>query len=90
MKLHWSVLLIILLHTINLLPQNSWQLTKGPYGDKIRTVVSKSNGMVFAGTTRGGIYRTLNYGDDWVEINNGIPTRSISDPYTSERRYICS
>ena len=45
--------------------------------DAIRALFAHSSGAVFAGTEKSGIYRTLDQGATWEEVNNGMQSRFI-------------
>lgn len=45
--------------------------------DAIRALFTHSSGAVFAGTEKSGIYRTLDQGATWEEVNNGMQSRFI-------------
>ncbi len=43
----------------------------------IRTLVINSSGHVFAGTRGGGVYRSTDFGENWMAINVGLTEESI-------------
>lgn len=43
----------------------------------ITTMVIDSNGVLFAGTYRGGVFRSSDHGVSWSEFNDGILSRTI-------------
>lgn len=47
--------------------QNFWQPTNGPYGGTAMTMVTNSQGTIFAGSDN-GIFRSTNNGDLWVKV----------------------
>jgi photosystem II stability/assembly factor-like uncharacterized protein len=49
-----------------------WVQTNGPYGGWIVALVVTSDGVAFAGGSR-GLYRSTNNGDFWEQIINGLP-----------------
>ena len=49
---------------------NFLQQTKGP---DIRTLAINQAGHIFAGVENGGIFRSMDNGQQWIPINNGIP-----------------
>ena len=53
---------------------SQWGQTNGPYGGGILTLFATSEGILLAGTERGGIFRSRDYGDSWsqvTELNEG-------------------
>ena len=55
-----------------------WQQTNGPTGGNVRCIAIKLNDDIFAGTGDhldggGSIFRSIDNGDNWTQINNGIP-----------------
>src|SRR5690349_9481699 len=48
-----------------------WQQTNGPYGGDA-TCFAQSNTTIFVGTWGGGVYRTTNNGNSWIQENNGL------------------
>ena len=53
--------------------QNFWEPTNGPQGGFVHAFAFNSSSSIFAGT-EAGVYRSTNDGDNWTEINNGLPT----------------
>ncbi len=45
-----------------------WGQTNGPYGGSILTLFATSEGILLAGTGRGGIFRSTDYGDSWSPV----------------------
>jgi photosystem II stability/assembly factor-like uncharacterized protein len=73
-KVFFSVVITILFSSYSqLLAQDFWYPTNGPYGGKILVLAENGSGRVFAGTEGGGIFRSTNNGNSWQEINEGIP-----------------
>src|SRR5574341_2650299 len=55
--------------------QDFWQQTNGPYdGGAIQRLAFDANGDVFAGTERGGVFRSEDKGDTWTQVSNGLPS----------------
>ena len=50
----------------------NWQLTNGPCGGNVRSVVAGPSGYIFAGCSDNGIFRSADNGDSWKEVNNGL------------------
>lgn len=61
----------------------SWQDTSFPDSIGVYSIVSNNKGDVFAGTTR-GVYRSTDYGDSWISINEGIKKVNGRPSYISE------
>ena len=57
--------------------QDFWEQTNGPFGGPIYALDINSNGNVFAGTQGGGVFRSLDDGDNWIPINNGLPELDV-------------
>ena len=53
--------------------QGSWTQTKGPYGGTITSLHATPEGVLFAGTIVGGIFRSTDGGDTWDPANEGLP-----------------
>src|SRR3989337_2151152 len=51
----------------NTYSQDFWQQTNGPCGGSIRSLAINQSGYIFAGTSNGGIFRSINNGENWVE-----------------------
>lgn len=51
---------------------SQWSRTNGPYGGAILTLFATSEGILLAGTARGGIYRSTDYGDSWSPVTDEI------------------
>ena len=68
-------------------PQNSigsdnigWTQTKGPYGGTVMALHATPEGILFAGTRGGGIFRSTDGGDTWVSASEGLrvpPAREL-------------
>jgi lipid-binding SYLF domain-containing protein len=43
-----------------------WQQTNGPYGGEIHSLAINSSGDVFAGTFGGGVFRSTDNGNSWI------------------------
>ena len=50
-----------------------WEQTNGPYGGNI-IAFAILNGNLFTGVLGGGVYRSTNNGDTWMQVNNGLST----------------
>lgn len=74
--------------------------TQGPYGGEIYALKADptNSNVVYAGTNRGGIFKSTDGGQTWVAINNGITDRGSNiyaavydiqiDPSNSSMLYI--
>ena len=51
---------------------NGWVQTNGPYGGKILAIHEAPKGVLFAGTSGGGIFRSTDRGDTWAPVNTGL------------------
>jgi photosystem II stability/assembly factor-like uncharacterized protein len=70
--------LVLFCATINVHAQPlQWEQTNGPYGGNITCFVT-SGTMIFAGTDTGGMFRSLDNGEHWIQINTGLAGRNIS------------
>ena len=48
-----------------------WTQTNGPFGAQVLSIMA-TKGVVFAGTSYGGLYRSVNRGGAWEAVNNGL------------------
>ena len=73
------LLIFVLFLTTEIYPQ--WVQTNGPYGGYI-TALAVSGNNIFAGTGGftydGGIYRSTNNGENWIEVTNGLTNKWIN------------
>ena len=69
---------LILNTTIAKSDKSKWQKLSGPYGSYIANVVSDRTDFkkLYVVIDGGGVYKSIDYGDTWFEINKGI-----TDPY---------
>ena len=49
-----------------------WTQTNGPYGGTIMSLHATPEGMLFAGTAEGGIFRSTDGGETWVSASEGL------------------
>ncbi len=77
----WSLLVIWVAAAvilIGLVPQlradvnGGWVQTNGPYGGEILAIHETPKGVLFAGTSGGGIFRSTDRGDTWAPVNTGL------------------
>jgi len=58
--------------------QNFWQQTNGPVGGDIRALaVHPVTREIFAGTSGGGVFRSMNNGDSWEPANMGLANEHV-------------
>ena len=71
MKRNLSILLLnavfVLLSMGALNAQDFWEQTNGPFSGHVRSLAINAGGDIFAGT-EGGIFRSIDNGDNWVQI----------------------
>jgi len=67
------VIAILLFVYSNVAAQDFWNPTSGPYGGTILSFTENSSGTLFAGTEGAGVFRSSNNGNNWQEINEGVP-----------------
>ena len=85
--LRWSLLVIwlaVMVFFVGFVPQlradaenaegkgNGWVQTNGPYGGEILAIHEAPKGVLFAGTSGGGIFRSTDHGDTWAPVNTGL------------------
>ena len=81
----------LLLFNINITyaQTNSWEeVNSGIYGGKVEVLAISDSGHIFAGTNRGGIYRSTDNGDNWIQINNGLTNSWVTSLAISDSGYI--
>lgn len=52
--------------------ESDWVQTNGPYGGEILAIHEAPKGVLFAGTSGGGIFRSTDRGDTWAPVNTGL------------------
>jgi len=57
--------------------RNFWEQA-GLSNQIVTSLLVDTSGTIFAGTQSTGLYRSTNYGNSWIQINNGITDTSIS------------
>lgn len=65
-----------------------WEQTNGPYGGTVWSVAINSDNEIFAGTQGGGIFRSSNRGESWMNVSNGSTARFISSIVTGQDGFI--
>ncbi len=54
--------------------QDVWLQTNGPYqGGAVQALAVDSDGQLFAGTREGGVFSSFDRGENWIQINAGLP-----------------
>lgn len=81
MKILLSLIaLLSLIPTLHMVGQPQWNQV-GPYGGYIQSLAKDTGGNIYAGTLFGGIFKTTNNGDLWVQTYNDtsvVDFRSIA------------
>lgn len=73
-----TFLVLLILSLQNLFVQTDfWQPTGSISHTKIEALIINKSDHIFAGTDGGGVFRSINNGDSWEEINNGISAKEI-------------
>ncbi len=60
--------------------ESGWTQTNGPYGGTVMALHATPEGILFAGTGGGGIFRSTDGGDTWVSTSEGLrvlPAREL-------------
>ncbi len=69
--------------------QNFWRQTNGPTGGEINAfAINNSNGYIFAGTLGGGVFRSMDNGDNWTEVSTDLTNKDIKALATNSSGYI--
>jgi len=66
MKIYTITLLLTLTVISNIYTQNFWEKTAAPDATTIWSLAINSSGHIFAGTDNNGIFRSVDYGDNWT------------------------
>jgi len=68
-------LLILVVLTANPVTAQTdfWEQTNGPFIGEITSLAISSTGDIFAGTIDDGVFRSSDNGDNWSQINTGLP-----------------
>src|SRR4030095_14512901 len=56
---------------------NFWMQTKGPQGGDGIELARNAIGHVFVGTQGGGVFRSIDNGESWTGINNGLTATNV-------------
>jgi photosystem II stability/assembly factor-like uncharacterized protein len=54
-----------------------WEQTNGPYGGEIHALLATTEGVLYAGTWGGGLFRSMDGGDSWTAVNAGLTSTTI-------------
>src|SRR4029453_5033289 len=57
--------------------QNFWLQTNGPQGGDGIALARNSVGHVFVGTQGGGVFRSIDNGESWTGINDGLTATNV-------------
>jgi hypothetical protein len=72
-------------------PVGPVDLTGGTGSIKALDINRNDPAVLFVGTTSGRVWRSIDGGNDWVDISSGLPSRSINDvaadPYDADRAF---
>ena len=68
-----SIIPLILLNISINAQQDFWGQTNGPKGGFVQAMAVNSSGDIFVGTET-GVFRSTDEGENWNEINNGLPS----------------
>lgn len=68
----------VLLSSILLSQQHSFESFQGPYGASSRALAVSGDGIAFLGTSAAGIFRTTNSGVTWAPASNGLTEPNVS------------
>ena len=66
----------IFIGSVQLHAQN-WEPTNGPLGGSAKAITINSAGDIFI-SSRSGIFRSTNNGDNWEKTSNGLTFTSVS------------
>jgi photosystem II stability/assembly factor-like uncharacterized protein len=65
-----------------------WTQTNGPLGGKMTCVVETS--AMYVGTQFGGVFKSVDNGENWVACNNGLTELVIYDLFATDDTLYCS
>ncbi len=69
---------LFLIPTFAIAQANFWQQSNGPFGAYVSSIVSDSNGTLYAGTDGSGIFKSTDEGKSWSSSNAGLTSLSIT------------
>ena len=58
---------------LNSFAQNFWEKIGGPCGGNIVALAINSKDYIFIAGYENGIFRSTNNGENWTQVNNGLP-----------------
>ena len=71
-------LLFCLAISTNILAQEPfWQPTNGPNAADLRALAINASGHIFAASYGGGIFRSMDNGDNWTAVNRGLANTNV-------------
>jgi photosystem II stability/assembly factor-like uncharacterized protein len=73
-----AFLLLWLLAYTNLIAQDFWQPTNGPFGGDIKCLAVNVSGHVFAGAFGGKVFRSMDNGENWAQVHTFFPYTRVS------------
>jgi len=74
---NYVLILVLLAFVTSANAQDFWQPTNGPFGGRVNGIVVNHNGQIFAATRGGGVFRSIDNGDNWVAVNNGLTNLEV-------------
>lgn len=69
-KIIFSLFLLTLIFLKESAAQGFWLQSNGPYGGTIHCLTVNSSNHIFAGTDDNGIFRSMDNGNTWTNVNN--------------------
>ena len=81
-----SVILVLIIKNTTF-SQDFWQQCNGPEWRYIYRLITNSAGHIFAGTSN-GIYRSVDNGNDWTLLNNGLPQSGMGSIAVNDSGYL--
>ena len=66
------VLFVGFVHQLGADVEEGWEQTNGPYGGDILSLYAAPKGVLFAGTSGAGIFRSTDRGNSWAPVNTGL------------------
>ncbi len=62
----------------------SWK-NAGLEGNNLQKMLLSRNGLIYAGTNGQGVFRTVDHGKTWTELNKGLPTGAVVSSFINTR-----
>lgn len=72
-NVHRPLFIVIFLLIYTGLAQAQWIQTNGPFGGVVTCITPSNDGMMYAGLQGGGIYRSADNGDSWINVSQRLP-----------------